>query len=89
MSKTINILKYVILTLVIAWIQLLYLFFVDYFRARQSKDLLFCIKEETKNYPDGTVSSCTSLGYKMYRYNRTSVNRTIEFGPFFIKEKTK
>ena len=85
MIKVLNILKYVILGLVIAWI---ILFFVDYFRARQAKNLVFCIKEETKNYDDGTVYSCTGLGYKMYRYKRSSINTTVEFGPFFIKEKT-
>ncbi len=85
MSKVMNVLKYVILGLVIAWI---ILFFIDYIRARQSKNLLFCIYENTNKYDDGTVYSCTGLGYKLYRYNRTSINRTIEFGPFFIKEKT-
>ena len=86
MKKTIDIVKYIVLALIIIWI---ILFFVDYFRARQSKDLVFCITEETKTYDDGTVHVCNGLGYKMYRYNRSSVNRTIEFGPFFIKEKTK
>lgn len=85
MKQILNVVKYIFLALVIAWVAL---FFVDYFRARQAKDFVFCIKEETKTYEDGTVYSCTGLGYKMYRYKRSSINRTIEFGPFFIKEKT-
>lgn len=84
--KVSDIIKVVILALIIIWI---IIFFVDYFRARQSKTPLFCIFEETKTYDDGTVYSCTSLGYKMYKYDRDSVNATIEFGPFFIKERTE
>ena len=72
--------------IIIIWI---IIFFIDYFRARQSKTPLFCISEETKEYDDGTVYSCTGLGYKMYQYNRSSVDATVEFGPFFIKERTE
>ena len=81
-----DIIKIVVLALIIAWIVC---FFIDYFRARQSKTPVFCIKEETKKYDDGTVYSCTGLGYKMYRYDRSSVATDLEFGPFFIKERTK
>ena len=84
--KKSDIIKIVILALIIIWI---IIFFIDYFRARQSKTPLFCISEETKEYDDGTVYSCTGLGYKMYKYNRSSVDATIEFGPFFIKERTE
>ena len=80
------VIKVVILAIIIIWI---IIFFIDYFRARQSKTPLFCISEETKEYDDGTVYSCTGLGYKMYKYNRSSVDATIEFGPFFIKERTE
>ena len=78
--------KVVLLAIIIIWI---IIFFIDYFRARQSKTPLFCISEETKEYDDGTVYSCTGLGYKMYKYNRSSIDATIEFGPFFIKERTE
>ena len=81
-----DIIKIVVLALIIAWIVC---FFIDYFRARQSKTPVFCIKEETKKYDDGTVYSCTGLGYKMYRYDRSSIATDLEFGPFFIKERTK
>ena len=81
-----DVFKVVLLAIIIIWI---IIFFIDYFRARQSKTPLFCISEETKEYDDGTVYSCTGLGYKMYQYNRSSVDATVEFGPFFIKERTE
>lgn len=81
-----DIIKIIILALVIIWI---IIFFIDYFRARQSKTPLFCISEQTKEYDDGTVYSCTGLGYKMYKYDRDSVEASIEFGPFFIQERTE
>lgn len=81
-----EVIKVVLLAIIIIWI---IIFFIDYFRARQSKTPLFCISEETKEYDDGTVYSCTGLGYKMYKYDRSSVDATVEFGPFFIKERTE
>ena len=81
-----DVFKVVLLAIIIIWI---IIFFIDYFRARQSKTPLFCISEETKEYDDGTVYSCTGLGYKMYKYNRSSVDATIVFGLFFIKERTE
>ena len=81
-----DVIKVAILTFVIIWI---IIFFIDYFRARQSKDPIFCISEQTKEYEDGSVYSCIGLGYKMYRYNRNSIDASIEFGPFFIKERTE
>lgn len=84
--KKSDVIKVILLAIIIIWI---IIFFIDYFRARQSKTPLFCISEETKEYDDGTVYSCTGLGYKMYKYNRSSIDATIEFGPFFIKERTE
>ena len=81
-----DIIKIVILSLVIIWI---IIFFIDYFRVRQAKMPIFCLTENTKEYEDGTVYSCTGLGYKMYKYDRDSIDASIEFGPFFIKERTE
>jgi len=78
-------LKIMVIVLIVAWIAMI---FVDYFKARSEKPMLFCIKEETKVYDDGTVYSCTGLGYKMYKYDRKSIS-AVEFGPFFIKERKK
>jgi hypothetical protein len=81
-----EIIKVIILSIVIIWI---ICFFIDYARARQSKKPLFCIKEVTKEYEDGSVYACTGLGYKMYKYERSSIPVSIQFGPFFIQERTK
>ena len=81
-----DIIKIVVLALIIIWI---IIFFIDYFRARQSKTPIFCLSEQTKEYDDGTVYSCTGLGYKMYKYDLASIDASIEFGPFFIKERTE
>ncbi len=81
-----DIIKVIILALIIVWI---ICFFIDYLRARQMKDPIFCLSETTKEYSDGKVYSCTGLGYKMYRYERSSIGTNLEFGPFFIKERTK
>ena len=81
-----DIIKIVVLALIIIWILI---FFIDYFRARQSKEPIFCLSEQTKEYEDGTVYSCTGLGYKMYKYDRASIDASVEFGPFFIQERTE
>ena len=81
-----DIIKIVILSVIIIW---MICFFIDYFRARQSKDPLFCLSENVKQYDDGNVYSCLGLGYKMYRYDRPSISTKLEFGPFFIQERTK
>lgn len=81
-----DIIKIVIIGLVITWI---ICFFIDYIRARQQKMPIFCVKEVTTTYDDGEVQTCIGLGYKMIKYQRTSIPVGIDFGPFFIKERTK
>lgn len=83
LKKKSDIIKVAILAIVIIWI---ICFFIDYFRARQSKLPLFAVCE-IKQYDDGYVRACTGLGYKMYKYDRASISTKVEFGPFFIKEK--
>lgn len=83
MKIFVNILKTLTILLVIVWIGII---FIDYFKFQGGVDPVFCIKEETKNYSDGTVYSCTGLGYKLFRYERKSIS-AIEFGPFFIQER--
>lgn len=60
---------------------------VDFFRVKSEKEPMFCLNKTTIEYKDGTVSKCTGLGYKVYNYNRTSLDKGLEFGPFFIKMK--
>ena len=60
---------------------------IDYYKAVNDKSLLFCLKEKTKKYDDGTVYRCDGPGYRFFKYDRDSVKAT-QFGPFFIEEKT-
>lgn len=60
----------------------------DYIKVTNEKDPKFCLKEETIQYEDGTVKSCTGLGYKSYEYNRESY-KGIEFGPFWAKDRSE
>ena len=60
---------------------------VDFFRVSDRKDPMFCLSKKTHTFEDGTVEQCTGLGYKVYEYNRASLDSGIQFGPFFIKMK--
>lgn len=81
-----DIIKVVVLSVIIIWV---ICFGIDLIRARQNKWPLFCVKESIKNYEDGTVEICTGVGYKMYKYKRSSIPVTVQFGPFFMEERTK
>lgn len=61
----------------------------DFLRVRNNKEPQFCLKETVHEFEDGTVTECMGLGYKTYKYNRSSLSGGIEFGPFFIKMKEK
>lgn len=82
-AKIIFLLKILVIVLVMVWIIIV---FVDYMKARKGETPIFCLSEETKMYSDGTTYSCTGLGYKIYNYDRSF--KAVEFGPFFIKERT-
>lgn len=60
---------------------------VDFFRVKAEKEPIFCISKQTIEFEDGYVKECTGLGYKVYNYNRTSLEKGIEFGSFLIKMK--
>lgn len=47
----------------------------------------FCIKTEEHKYDDGVTTECLGLGYKVYMYERSSIEVKVEFGPFWISEK--
>ena len=79
--KILDILLWIIL---IGWMAIV---FMDYYRVTNEKEPKFCIKQETIQYEDGTVESCTGLGYKVYEYNRDSFD-AIEFGPFWAKDRS-
>ncbi len=60
---------------------------IDFYKVHQEEDPIFCLKKETTKYDDGTVDSCLGLGYKVYRYKRTSF-QGIEYGPFWSKDRS-
>lgn len=66
-------------------VMLVWLF--DFIRVANEQEPLFCIKEKIHKFEDGTVTECTGIGYKIYKYNRTSLESGIEFGPFFMEMK--
>lgn len=76
-KKIFNIL---ILILFISWI---YIIFSDLSRVKNDEKAKFCIKNTIYDYVDGSVEECTGLGYKVYYYDRPSVNVKTEFGPFW------
>ena len=83
--KTVKlVLKIMVTILFVAWAIIV---FTDYFKTRNDKRPIFCIKEETHKYDDGETYECIGLGYKMYDYKRTSITAK-EFGPFFINERS-
>ena len=86
MDRTIGkIIKILLVVLLIGWVSLV---LTDYIRNSNGKDPIFCLKRTTKKYSDGKVYICTGLGYKSIRYDRKSID-AIEFGPFFINERTE
>ena len=78
-SKLINAILWIV---VFAWMAVCV---TDYVMAINEKDPIFCLKEETKEYEDGTVYICTGLGYKYFKYDRTSYSAT-QFGGIWVKE---
>lgn len=72
----------------IFWVIILGLFAVwvtDFMRVRDDKKPMFCIKKIEHKYDDGTTEECVGLGYKVYTYNRKSINLKSQFAPFFVR----
>ncbi len=69
--------------LLLGWVGII---FIDYQNAAKEKSPKFCLKKEIKEYNDGTTTSCTGLGYKIYIYDRADI-KAHEFGTIFLKEK--
>ena len=75
---------------IVIWIILLLwmgICLTDFYNTQKEKDPMFCLKKETIKYDDGTVDSCTGLGYKIYNYKRKSFT-AIEYGPFWSKDRS-
>ena len=60
------VLKLVTLILFIVWVTII---FTDYYRTRNNKKPVFCLKETVHKYKDGETYECVGLGYKMFDYN--------------------
>ena len=71
--------------LMIVIIILSFIFIKDYVNVAKEKDPQFCLKEVVHEYEDGTVKECIGLGYKVYKYNRSSMPKGYHLGHFFIK----
>lgn len=58
---------------------------IDFVQVKREKEPIFCISEKVHEYEDGTTNECVGLGYKVYTYNRKSLNIKSQFSPFFVK----
>lgn len=81
--------KTVIISIVLVVLVAIILVFwlIDYSRVKSLKKPLFCLKNSKIEYIDGYVDECIGTGYKVYNYNRGSMPKIMEFGPFYIKLK--
>ncbi len=79
-NKIMNIVLWVVL---IAWMGICS---IDFIRTKMDKAPIFTFKKSTSKYDDGTVDGYLGLGYRIYKYNRTSLSG-MEYGPFWIAEE--
>ncbi len=73
---------------VIFWVVVIFLMSVwlfDFVQAKFDNKPTFCINRTTHTYSDGKVYECLGLGYKVFRYERTSMSKHMQFSPFFAQ----
>lgn len=80
MKKALKRLFWVIVILLIA------LNTFEFYRVRNGKQPMFCLKKNEHLYMDGITNECIGLGYKVYEYKRTYLHGT-EFVSIFAKER--
>ncbi len=80
-QKVMNIILWIVL---LAWMVIV---LIDFYSVNREKDPMFCIKESTTQYEDGTVYTCLGVGYKVFKYERSCYG-AIEFGPFWSKDRS-
>jgi hypothetical protein len=80
-KKIFNIAFWVVFSILMA------IWLIDFFRVRGDADPMFCLSKTTHEFEDGEVRECLGLGYKVYSYDRESLTKGYEFGPFFIQMK--
>jgi len=72
---------------IIFWVVICLMFFVwifDFIKIKNHDEPFFCIYEKTHEFDDGSVKECLGLGYKVYTYERESLEG-MKYGPFFMK----
>ena len=80
-KKILNIAFWVIIVLLLA------VWAFDFIRVQSEKEPVFCLNKKVIKYDDGEVKQCTGLGYKIYEYDRASIDIKLQFAPFFIGPK--
>ena len=80
----------ILLIIVLGWS---YIVYTDYTRVNDKKEPKYCNwQKEKKDYDNGSIESCTGLGYKVVHYNKeTEAGEKIsvdEFIPIWVKTKT-
>ena len=73
--------------IVILFVFWLYMIGSDYTKVTNGEKAVFCLEHIIYDYEDGSVEECVGLGYKVYYYDRDSLNAKTDFGPFWIKMK--
>lgn len=67
-------------------ILLMCLWTFEFYRVRNNLKPLFCVKNVTHKYFDGTTEECIGIGYKVYDYKRDNLYGT-EFVSIFASER--
>lgn len=79
LKKILNILFWVLFVILFS------IWLIDFIKIKSEKEPVFCIKKEVHKFDDGNVDECLGLGYRIFKYNRRSLPKGIDFAPFFIK----
>ena len=58
----------------------------EFYRVRNGKKPVLCLKTIERTYVDGTSTECIGLGYKVFEYRRNFLKGT-EFVSIFAKER--
>ncbi len=79
--------KVISIIFMVVFISWLLLIIYESYMVTRGEQPKFCIKTEEHKYEDGVTTECLGLGYKVYMYDRSSIDVQVEFGPFWINEK--
>lgn len=80
--------KIITITICITFILLVVTWAVDYFRVKDDKPPMFCLKQEKIVLNNGIIYECIGLGYKVYTYDLETLNSR-EFIMIFGKRKER